>query len=337
MIFLGDLACPEERVEAFNDSISNITVLKDEIVVVNLEAVILDNGDNKKCKLYNSPKVLGSLINNAKKVIVSLANNHMYDYPDEILKTKAFLEDLGVGFFGLQEPDGSIKPFEYEDESGQYALFGHCWDLYTHTNPNQKNDVGVVDVDYRKFIEIVSNYIKSHARRKVICFMHWNYDLEESPFPMHRKIAHDLIDCGCESVIGSHSHVAQGVELYKNKPIAYCLGNFYLPSGIFFDGKLKYPSKSKISLGIKIAEKPLVMKFESDTTLIINYVGFSTFEQYNNYNNISDDEYTAFFFKNRIKKSFVPVFTDYKGWDYQFKQFLAILRVTFIKNLRKLI
>ncbi len=336
MIFLGDLACPTERVDDFNEVVDRVSVLSNEVIVLNLEAVILENGSNKESKLYNHPRALDSIIKNNKKVIVSLANNHMYDYPGEILKTKTYLENLGVGVFGLHEPDGLIKPFEYEDESGKYAMFGHCWDLYTHTNPNQENDVRVVDVDYGKFIEIVSNYIRSHTQRKVICFMHWNYDLEEYPFPMYRKFAHDLIDCGCEAIIGSHSHVIQPVEIYKNKPIAYCLGNFYLPSGIFFDDNLKYPTKSRNSLGIKIGEKPLVLKFESDTTSALKFLGSSPFEQYDNINGMTGKDYITMFKQNRVKKLFVPVFIDYHGCNYKYKRFIAIWRVNLIKILRKL-
>lgn len=337
MVFLGDLACPAERVDSFNDAIKDISIFKDEVVVVNLEAVILNNGDNKQSKLYNSPKVLDSLLKNARKVIVSLANNHMYDYPDEILKTKSFLENRGVGVFGLYDEDGSVKPYEYEDAKGQFALFGHCWDLYTRTNPNRENNVRVVDTDYADFISIVSNYIKTNPLRKVICFMHWNYDLEEYPFPMHRKLAHDLIDSGCYGVIGSHSHVSQCVELYNNRPIAYCLGNFYLPSGIFFDGKLKYPTKSNFSLGIRVTDSPSVLKFESDSMSALKYIGSVNFEQTDNLNGMSDKDYLSLFKNNRIKKSLVPIFIDYKGGGYRFKRALAISRVKIIKYIKKLI
>lgn len=334
MIFLGDLACPAERVDAFNKAISDITIFQNEVVVLNLEAVILNDGDNKQDKLYNSPNVLDSLLKNAKRVIVSLANNHMYDYPNEILKTKSYLEKHGIGVFGLCEADGSIKPYEYEDEDGQYALFGHCWNLYTQTNANHENDVRIVDTDYVSFIAIVSDYIKSNPQRRVFCFMHWNYDLEEYPFPMHRKIAHDLIDGGCEGVIGSHSHVTQCVELYKNKPIAYCLGNFYLPSGIFFDGTLKYPSKSKLSLGVRILKAPEILKFESDTTNVLSLLQKSSFVECDNISAMPHNNYIKYFKKYRVKRFLVPVFSDYKGWSYKLKLAMAITRVKLIKAIK---
>lgn len=40
------------------------------------------------------------------------------------------------------------------------------------------------------------------------------------------EIAHALIDAGADVIAGHHPHVYQGIEIYKNKPIIYSLGNF---------------------------------------------------------------------------------------------------------------
>ena len=96
MIFLGDIACPYERVSAFTDAVSKIEAFKDEIVVLNLEANILEKWEEKKpLTLYNSPDVLKGF-GKSRKVVVSLANNHMFDYPDKILQTVEKME-LGGG------------------------------------------------------------------------------------------------------------------------------------------------------------------------------------------------------------------------------------------------
>ena len=39
-------------------------------------------------------------------------------------------------------------------------------------------------------------------------------------------MAHEIIDWGADMILGHHPHVMQGVELYKNRVIAYSLGNF---------------------------------------------------------------------------------------------------------------
>src|SRR6202030_3580596 len=43
--------------------------------------------------------------------------------------------------------------------------------------------------------------------------------------PYQKELAHAAIDAGADIVYGHGSHVLQGVEIYKGKPILYCLGN----------------------------------------------------------------------------------------------------------------
>lgn len=335
MIFLGDLACPSERVDAFNQAIDSIEALTDQIVVVNLEAVILWDRRLKPNTLYNHPSVLDALQKKAKKVIVSLANNHMYDYPEEILNTKNYLEKKGIGVLGLYN-NNSIVPYEIEDGGTKYAIFGHCWNLYSTTNPNIINDVRIVDCEYSDFLNVVKKYVSEHPDCKTYCFMHWNYDLELLPFPMHVKFSHDLIDIGVSGVIGSHSHVTHAVELYKERPISYCLGNFYLPSGVFFDGKLVYPQKSKTTIGIRIEDNDSdIIVFETDQDVPVRYVESLTISEYSLSFGFEYNAYKKHFRKNRTKKFLVPVFTSYSGWQYMIKKFWAIQRVKLIKKLLK--
>jgi poly-gamma-glutamate capsule biosynthesis protein CapA/YwtB (metallophosphatase superfamily) len=44
--------------------------------------------------------------------------------------------------------------------------------------------------------------------------------------PYQRELAHAAIDAGADVVFGHGCHMLQAVEVYKGKPILYCLGNF---------------------------------------------------------------------------------------------------------------
>ena len=103
MIFIGDIACPSLKVDSFISSIKNLGIFKNEIVVLNLEANILDEKENKRSlTLFNSPKVIDAFTD-AKKVIVTMANNHMYDYPSKIQITASYLRSKNIGVFGICE------------------------------------------------------------------------------------------------------------------------------------------------------------------------------------------------------------------------------------------
>ena len=340
--FLGDLACPDERVDQFLSDVNSLDVFKDEIIIINLEGNIVEDAVNRnQHSLYNSSKIV-SAFSKSKKVIVSLANNHTYDYPEHITRTKDILEENGIGCFGLKNDDGSFRPYEFSDNGINYALFGHCWKIYSVTNPNKTNNIEVVDSDYDLFINTVSEYISRHTKTKVYCFMHWNYDLERLPFPMHRKLSRKLIDVGVQGVIGGHSHCPQGMELYKECPIAYSLGNFYIPSGVYFDGKLSYPDYCKQSYGIRITDNQYdLIWFRTDTAnraieiiddkanSVIKDEGVLRFSD----TSITDEEYLNYFKRHRAKRLLVPVFSEYSGKSYYIKEKLAILRIQMLKRL----
>jgi poly-gamma-glutamate synthesis protein (capsule biosynthesis protein) len=45
----------------------------------------------------------------------------------------------------------------------------------------------------------------------------------------HQTIAgRALIEAGATAVIGNHPHELHGIEMHQERPIAYCLGNFWI-------------------------------------------------------------------------------------------------------------
>ena len=60
----------------------------------------------------------------------------------------------------------------------------------------------------------------------VIVSIHWGEEYDQYVNTAQQNLAHALIDRGADAIVGHHPHVVQGVEVYKNKPIFYSLGNF---------------------------------------------------------------------------------------------------------------
>ena len=56
-------------------------------------------------------------------------------------------------------------------------------------------------------------------------FPHWGIEYRATPSPSSR-LGPRAIDAGADIVIGNHPHWAEGMEVYKGKPIWYALGNF---------------------------------------------------------------------------------------------------------------
>jgi poly-gamma-glutamate synthesis protein (capsule biosynthesis protein) len=73
----------------------------------------------------------------------------------------------------------------------------------------------------------------------VIVYVHWGVERNHYPEDYQKKFAKQYIDAGADAVIGSHPHVMQGIEMYRDKPIAYSLGNFWFNSSKRESGLLK--------------------------------------------------------------------------------------------------
>ena len=50
--------------------------------------------------------------------------------------------------------------------------------------------------------------------------------LASAPEDWQKELAYEAVDAGADLVVGSHPNQIQGVEIYRDRPIAYSLGNF---------------------------------------------------------------------------------------------------------------
>jgi poly-gamma-glutamate synthesis protein (capsule biosynthesis protein) len=60
----------------------------------------------------------------------------------------------------------------------------------------------------------------------VIVYPHWGEEYSTSTTPFQNSEAHKFVDSGADVVLGSHPHVAEPLEVYKEKAIFYSMGNF---------------------------------------------------------------------------------------------------------------
>jgi poly-gamma-glutamate synthesis protein (capsule biosynthesis protein) len=59
-----------------------------------------------------------------------------------------------------------------------------------------------------------------------VALVHWGREWHLRPSEDQRRAARDLLDAGFDLVVGSHAHVINPPEIYRDRLIAYCLGNF---------------------------------------------------------------------------------------------------------------
>lgn len=157
--------------------------------------------------------------------VFSLANNHIMDFGEKAAReTEATLgheKCVGIGV-GKE----AYKPLLLEREGVKVAIlalaelqFGMVHDSFT-----QANDYGCAWINHP-----CVNRLVRETKKKVdflIIVAHAGLEGVDIPLPEWRERYRELIDEGCDAVIGGHTHTAQGYEIYHGKPIFYSLGNF---------------------------------------------------------------------------------------------------------------
>jgi poly-gamma-glutamate capsule biosynthesis protein CapA/YwtB (metallophosphatase superfamily) len=158
--------------------------------------------------------------------MVSLANNHIFDVGEiGFLQTLDHLKDAGISYTGAGR--------NFED-----ARLGRLWQL---------NGTKLVVLNYTQFCnsgyasiaaeypgtlpldpELIVEDIRVAQERASLVFvvLHWGFENQPNVHPKQVEIAHLLIDAGADAIIGHHPHVPHGIEVYKERPILYSLGNF---------------------------------------------------------------------------------------------------------------
>jgi poly-gamma-glutamate synthesis protein (capsule biosynthesis protein) len=199
------------------------------LAFINLECPISDKGTRTVGKEYTfrGRTALVEGLVSAGIDVVSLANNHVLDYGQTALRdTIRLLDEAGVAHAGAgTDSSQAAAPTLLITPAGTVALLA-----FTEIIPggfeatSTRGGVNPAVPDYKKMLSA----IKAAAAKTdfVVVSMHWGTEYTRRPSSGQQTLAHRAIDAGADLIIGHHPHVIQGIELYKDKLIAYSLGDF---------------------------------------------------------------------------------------------------------------
>lgn len=200
-----------------------------DIMVANNEFTISDRGSplNKQYTFRASPNRL-NIYKEMGVDLVSIANNHIYDYGEEAFQDSLkYLKEYDIPYVGAGT---NIK----EAKRAFYYIAGGYKISFISASRAEKNIVtpGATSTSSGVFRcydnELLINTIKEEKEKSdyVILLIHWgkedSHELEE----VMLKTSKEYVDAGADLVVGSHAHLLQGMEFYKDKLIAYNLGDF---------------------------------------------------------------------------------------------------------------
>jgi poly-gamma-glutamate synthesis protein (capsule biosynthesis protein) len=226
-----------------------------DLVVANLEGPITDNksmsvgsapGSSANYIFTFDPSLAATLFDN-NILLVSLGNNHILNFGQTGLEaTKQYLNSAGVGYFGEPASPSSILPNArsiVKNVKGlKIGLVG-----YNQFIGNSPDEIAVTVAEIQK--------VKLQADI-VILYAHWGIEYESVANGVIKNLAHQFIDAGADLVIGSHPHVIQNIEEYKDKKIYYSLGNFV------FDQYFSEAVRRSLGVAVKINGGTRQLDFE---------------------------------------------------------------------------
>lgn len=197
--------------------------------IANLECSITDDTENAENKTFTFALPTG-YIKPLKEMgfdLFTLANNHILDYGiNSMLNTMKVLDEnefihIGVG----NNIEEAKKAYIKEIEGKRYAFLAASAVLPNDNWKATYDRAGVFNgYDISELCDEVRD-VKPFVD-KVIVYMHWGRELETVSNAWQKQYARRIVDAGADLVVGSHPHMVQEIEYYKNVPIVYSLGNF---------------------------------------------------------------------------------------------------------------
>lgn len=205
---------------------------KADIAFGNLEGPMLEGGKttkcppgSKRCFAFRVPTRYGKLLKDAGFDVMSLANNHAGDFGDYGREsTRKTLDALGIKHAGSDKAQFTTTYLESKGKTIAFIGFAH-----NNIVPNV-NDLAfakqlVAEADKKADIVVVSFHggaegtDSQHVPQRTETFG----SEQRGNLPLFSKT---VIDAGADLVLGHGPHVLRGMEIYKDRLIAYSMGNF---------------------------------------------------------------------------------------------------------------
>ncbi|MHB9148539.1 MAG: CapA family protein [Thermoleophilia bacterium] len=199
------------------------------VAFVNLESPLSDKGsrNTEKDVTFRGRPALVQGLASAGVDVVSLANNHALDWGSAaLLDTIDRLSASGVAVTGAgADLDAARAPALLDTPAGTVAVLAFSDILPAGFAAGaERPGVNPVRPERQRLLDDIR--AAAESADYVLVSFHWGLEYEGYAGQGQRSLAHEAVDAGADLVIGHHPHVLQGLEVYRDKLIAYSLGDF---------------------------------------------------------------------------------------------------------------
>ncbi len=168
--------------------------------------------------------------------LVSLANNHIYDYGyDAFADTIALLDQAGIRHVGGGLNQSAAEEVVYYTVKGVTigVVSASRAEKYVITPKAEGDNPGVFWMyDETRLLEVAAD--AATRCDYLVAYLHWGTEDSKYFENYQHRIAEELENVGVDAIIGGHPHVVQGMEYVNDMPVLYSMGDFW------FNGEDKY-------------------------------------------------------------------------------------------------
>lgn len=207
-----------------------------DIFMLNNEFTYTDRGEPtpEKQFTFRSKPENAEMLHELGVDIVSLANNHSYDYGEiSLLDTLETLEGIDMPYVGagrnLEEASRTI----YFQAGNQRIACLSATQIERLDAPPTKGATADSPGVFRCLTEteIFDRVAEASANSDfVVVYIHWGTEKMEQPDWSQPDMAKSLAEAGADLIIGDHPHVLQPLANVSGTPVIYSVGNYWFNS-----------------------------------------------------------------------------------------------------------
>ncbi len=211
-------------------------MLSADIMMLNNEFAYSDRGapiEEKQFTFRARPETVAYLTDMGVD-LVSLANNHAYDYgPEALTDTLDILRETGIPYVGAgRDIHEARKPVYYIAGDIKIA-FVSATQIERLDNPDTREATEDSPGVFRcwngdRLLETIREAAENSDF--VVAYIHWGTENVAELDWAQLKQAPELVTAGADLVIGDHPHCLQPIGVIGGVPVIYSLGNFWFNS-----------------------------------------------------------------------------------------------------------
>jgi hypothetical protein len=183
------------------------------------------NSKPVRCFAFRVPTRYGKHLKAAGFDVLSVANNHANDFGDEgRASTRRVLDELGIKHAGSDRNQFAATVLEARGKKVAFIGFAHN-NVSLNVNDLEAARRAVQEQSRKADIVVVSFHggAEGASQTRVPNQTEIFFGEKRGNLPL---FARTVIDAGADLVLGHGPHVLRGMEIYKNRLVAYSLGNF---------------------------------------------------------------------------------------------------------------